>query len=283
MSATNCLFQFWTWRRNGIEFKPTDCDLYYCLLDSSVRFGGGEFTLSNKWLMNLLGVSLRQLQLSRERLHDQGLISYKNGSQTSTPRYEINDISEVKHPDQLRASSTIQSTDQSTVQSSTQSTDGSTDQSSETSTKLVKKKSKSKNKKHIDIFVDRTLLPESLRGDETVKALKGYLEHRRAKGAKNYTDQGLDKLLNLLTGWESESAGKAAASLDHSVLNNWVGCFEKKDFGVAVPAKTKNKIPSWKLDEVIGGLQNELLRTHGKEERERISLQIKELKAQRDD
>tara|TARA_R100000152_G_C6775203_1_gene203450 strand:- start:1771 stop:2217 length:447 start_codon:yes stop_codon:yes gene_type:complete len=148
---------------------------------------------------------------------------------------------------------------------------------------LVKKKSKSKNKKHIDIFVDRTLLPESLRGDETVKALKGYLEHRRAKGAKNYTDQGLDKLLKLLTGWESESAGKAAASLDHSVLNNWVGCFEKKDFGVAVPAKTKNKIPSWKLDEVIGGLQDELLRTHSKEERERISLQIKELKAQRDD
>jgi len=270
MSATNCLFQFWTWRRNGIEFKPTDCDLYYCLLDSSVRFGGGSFTLSNKWLTNLLSISLRQLQLSRERLFDQGLIDFKNGSQTAAPTYQIKDISDVKHPDELRVSSTAQST--------AQSTDQSTDQSTETSTKLVKKKSKSK--KHIYIFEDRSLLPENIRDDETVAALKGFLEHRTAKGCKPYTDQGLDKLLKQLSVWESGSKGKASESLDYSVLNNWRGVFEKK--GQPNSSPTQNKIPAWKLDEVISGLKDELMRTHAKEDRERISQQIKELKKQRD-
>jgi len=232
--------------------------------------------------MNLLGVSLRQLQLSRERLRDQGLILYKNGSQTAAPIYEIQDISEVKHPDQLRASSTIQSTDQSTIQSSTQSTDGSTDQSSKTSTKLVKKKSKNKNKKYIDIFVDRTLLPENLRGDETVKALKGFLDHRKAKGCTPYTDMGLDRLLKQLSGWEQDSTGKASASLDFSVLNNWRGCFEKKEHANVKSEKKKPVVPLWKIDEVIGGLQDELLRTHDHEARSRIADQIKELKKQKD-
>ncbi len=270
MSATNCLFQFWTWRRNGIEFKPTDCDLYYCLLDSSVRFGGGSFTLSNKWLMNLLGVSLRQLQLSRERLFDQGLIDFKNGSQTAAPTYQIKDISDVKHPDELR----VQSTDQSTDGSTDQSTDG----SSETSTKLVKKKSKSK--KHIYNFVDRSVLPENIRDDSTVSSLKEFLGHRKAKGCKPYTDAGLNRLLKQLSGWESEKKGKAVACLEYSILNNWRGVFEKKDFNNV--ATGKGRIPEWKLDEVISGLQDELMRTHAKEERERISEQIKELKKQRD-
>ena len=228
--------------------------------------------------MNLLGVSLRQLQLSRERLRDQGLILYKNGSQTAAPIYEIQDISEVKHPDQLRVSSTVQSS----TQSSTQSTDRSTDQSSKTSTKLNKNKSKSKNKKYIDIFVDRTLLPENLRGNETVKALKGFLDHRKAKGCTPYTDIGLDRLLKQLSGWEQDSTGKASASLDFSVLNNWRGCFEKKEHANVKSEKKKPVVPLWKIDEVIGGLQDELLRTHNPDARNRIADQIKELKKQKD-
>jgi len=267
MSATNCLFQFWTWRRNGIEFHASDCDLYYCLLDSSVRFGGGKFTLSNKWLCNLLSVSLRTLQSSRERLSTHSMISFENGKPGVSPTYEITDISGRNHPDDTDASSRPSSRGSSRPSSRPSSR--------QRGTKL--NKSKSKSKRYIDIFEDHSLLPANLQGAETVNSLKQFLDHRSAKGNKPYTDMGLDRLLKQLSGWEDQAKGKAADSLEHSILNNWNGVFEKKDSKVQ-----SNSVPKWKLDSIIQELQDELMRTYPQDARDRISARIKEYKRQKE-
>lgn len=88
---------------------------------------------------------------------------------------------------------------------------------------------------------------------------------------------GLDRLLKQLSGWEEQAKGKAAASLEHSILNNWNGVFEKKD-----PKTQSNSVPKWKLDSIIQELQDELMRTYPKDARDRISARIKEYKRQKD-
>lgn len=271
MSASNCLFQFWTWRRNGIEFSASDCDLYYCLLDSSVRFGGGKFSLSNKWLCNLLRVSLRTLQLARGRLVGYGLIAYENGHQGSPPVYEILDVSGMKHP-QDAASSSIGST--------IGSSKGSSKGSSQTSTKL--EKGKSKKRKNISILVNRSLLPTNLQGDDFHEALMEFFKHRDEKNCTAYTEQGLKRVIKQLERWETEEKGKAVASINHSIMRNWQGIFEcEPDKAKNQPKSGKTIIPDWKLDGIINDLSDELLRTYDRDERKRISEQIKEYKHQK--
>ncbi len=229
MNYIELINRFWSCSKERV-FNPSDCMLYFYLLDTCNALHWKQpFGQSDRYLSLVLGISVPTIREAKNRLKQRGLIDFKAPEKASKgidgqtkysfPTVQINCTvpltveSEIKQTVQTDCTDPL--TDACTDPLTVPLTDACTDALTNN------KQNKTKQNKDFDLsFVDIVFLP----------IVKDFIEYRKQIKKPYKTQQGVNTFYNELTKLSRNNFQKAKELVEYAKGKEWQTVYEIKNY-----------------------------------------------------